>query len=82
MGGQAERAQPVLRCNGCWADVDCKEHSVVASCGHMYCLTCCQTIMDSDDSTCPICTQVRQWVLGGKPAHAPQRSQLAAVFMT
>jgi hypothetical protein len=33
------------------------DHSVATKCGHLYCLTCCQTILESDDPTCPICTQ-------------------------
>lgn len=53
-GGAAER----LQCNGCWSAVDSKEHAVVTSCHHLYCLNCTQLIMDSDDPGCPICQQV------------------------
>ncbi|KAL4428409.1 hypothetical protein ABPG75_002498 [Micractinium tetrahymenae] len=55
-GGATER----LQCNGCWAAVDSKEHAVVTSCHHLYCLNCTQVIMDSDDPGCPICQQLIQ----------------------
>jgi hypothetical protein len=32
---------------------------VATSCGHLYCLSCAQTIIESEDSTCAICSQVR-----------------------
>ena len=56
---RGEESEPtVLQCNGCWAACDTKDHSVVTACQHLYCLNCCQTILESDDPTCPICTQV------------------------
>ncbi|KAI3428508.1 hypothetical protein D9Q98_007332 [Chlorella vulgaris] len=56
-GGEGEAS---LCCNGCWNACDPKDHSVATKCGHLYCLTCCQTILESDDPTCPICTQLIQ----------------------
>lgn len=47
-----------LRCNGCWSACDSSQRSVATACQHLYCLSCCQTILESDDPTCPICSQV------------------------
>lgn len=46
-----------LRCNGCWTACDNSQPSVATACQHLYCLSCCQTILESDDPTCPICSQ-------------------------
>lgn len=71
-GGAAER----LQCNGCWSAVDCKEHSVVTTCHHLYCLNCTQLIMDSDDAGCPICQQVRCAAASCRAAAAVARGML------
>lgn len=86
-GGAAAEA---LRCNGCWEACSSTEFSCATSCQHLYCLTCCQTILESDDPTCPICNQARR--LGHRSerrrrfhshracrtalTHLPQRPQL------
>lgn len=46
-----------LRCNGCWSACDSSQPIVATACQHLYCLSCCQTILESDDPTCPICSQ-------------------------
>lgn len=49
-----------FQCNGCWAKFGSRDQGAATACRHLYCITCIQEIVQSDDSNCPICAKVRQ----------------------
>ncbi|CAM6012185.1 unnamed protein product [Sphagnum balticum] len=45
-----------MKCNSCWRDLDGR--AVATTCGHIFCTEDASKIVDSDDSTCPICEEI------------------------
>lgn len=75
-----EEGGGALRCNGCWSVCESTQHSVATACQHLYCLSCCQTILESDDPTCPICSQARRRRLSAADSIPALPASLAALF--
>ncbi|KAK9906650.1 hypothetical protein WJX75_005544 [Coccomyxa subellipsoidea] len=47
-----------MKCNGCWADFEPNSQCVATHCGHLFCLKCAQSILESDESACVICENI------------------------
>lgn len=64
-----------FQCNGCWAKFGTRDQGAATACRHLYCISCIQEIVQSDDSSCPICSKARPC----RCARAAQKACRAAV---